>query len=362
MNKNRIVLIITILVTLLIPCNVFAADVYSEEVNTLGFEDIKPLMMDRNQTILTNLDAANNAGRGSSSLDGMMEGFAAAKDSFNEANVNNPDPTIRMIMLLLDTQYATLNMLGASFSSTSANVDLNVEKGNDMMIYSMENLYLTYNALAEQMNVLQAKKKLVDKSVAVAKVQYSLNMITKTALDKVQSQANELDSAIGQLQDSQKKIVYQFNLGIGQEYNVNLELKENPSVTDEDLNMIRVDEDYADAIDNSFSIRLADDYDNILDETRKFKNDFYQAYNTILEKQKLLAVEKEKLTLAEQNIKFAEVRYKLGLISAIQLESEWSAFITQQAATRTAEYEVYRAYHQYEWAQRGLIMSSGTTS
>lgn len=309
MKRVQIVLMITILVCILVPGSVFAnSQTYPDVINSLGFDDIQPLMMDRNVTVTYLTDFVDTAA----------------------------------------AYYAGVT-------------DLSVEQTVDTLIAAMENAYITYNSLTQQLNTLQANKKLLEKSLAAAKVQYQLGMITQNSLTNTQNQLDSLNSTIDQLTESQKSIVKQLNLSIGQGYDTYLVLKDVPDVTAEKIAAIKVDEDYKNAVDNSLSVRAKDDSDLKDDAKRSFKNDFYNAYQNILDKQKAAEIEKTKLATAEENIKFAEIKSNLGLLSLLGLASEWSSFTGQQAASKTAEYELFRAYRNYQWAKMGLIVS-GTSS
>lgn len=373
MRKTKIALIAALVITLVLPFQAFA-EKNLEPVTTLKFEDVEKLMMARCRMILDNMEAYSDKADGqdkkADQLDSYLNQWAGVKGAFDKQKTGGANAYLEdTLTYLLNAQHASLLSQRSSIAATNlTDVGLQTEQGNYTIVWNMEKLFIKYNTLSHQLEDMLAKKPLLEKQLEAAKLQKELGMATETAVISAESQLSELESGIQQLEEAREAIKQTFNVNLAQEYDTDLKICGVPSVTREMIEAINVDEDYKEAIKKSYDVRLKDDdKDKENDARRQFKNSFYRAYQTILDKQKALEAAKLKMAVEENNLKTAEIKFELGMISALQYEAEKSSYASQKAALEEAEDALFQAYREYQWAKRGLIVStdssaSGTSS
>jgi len=362
-EKLGLLVIFCLMITLSMPFQAFA-EKKLDPVLTLNFADVEPMIMGRYQVILDNTKAYNDATRGQSNTQtgtSNMDNLLVAL-----AGINSADADIMTLRAVLANFVQAQTQIAVGTNSMAQGVNmtelgLNTEMGNKTIVWNMEALYITYNDLAGQIDDLASKKIMLEKQLAAAKLQKELGMITEAGMESVESSLKDVESGLKKLQETRKSIKQTFNVNLSQPYDTDIQIGEVPKVTNEQISAIVVDEDYKEALKKSYGVRIGDaksDIDKKNDEIRKFQNGFYRAYETILEKQKALEAEKVKMAVAEKNKKAADLKYKLGMMSAIQYETENSTYISKKAAYTQAENALFKAYQQYQWAKRGLIVNS----
>ncbi|AFV03696.1 MULTISPECIES: TolC family protein [unclassified Dehalobacter] len=264
------------------------------------------------------------------------------------------NPTIRYNTEMLDSMAGT----GISVYDSA----LNAQIQNLTLAYAKEAQYIQYNTQVQQVEVTAQQLILAEKSYQVSCKQYELGMISKNALSKAENDVKSLTTQMRDLQDSQKNIIKQFNLAIGQDADIQLELGPVPLVQDKWIKEIDANKDYESIKNNSYKERAANDYNIQSDEERKFKDSFYQTYQTLLDKQKALLLEQQKMTVAGNELKCAQLKADLGMLSPIQLQSQKLSYEGQKLALISAQNMLFLAYRNYEWAQEGLIVSSSSSA
>lgn len=361
-KRMKVALIVTLVVSLVLPFQAFA-EKKLEPILTFNFADVEPQMMARCQTILDNTKAYNDANRGqddvqsaTNSLDALLVTLAGAGNAGDSAIFK------AVLAGLLQAQMQTsVGMNSMAQATNMTEYGLNTEKGNKTIVWNMETMFITYNDLAAQIEDLSYKKALLEKQLAAAKLQKELGMITETSYQNTEGALKDVESGLKQLQESRQSIKQTFNVNLAQPYDTDIHIGEVPNVTKEQIEAIKVDDEYKDALKKAYGVRVGDaknDVDKKNDEIRKFENGFYRAYETILDKQKTLDAEKVKMAAAEKNKKAADLKYKLGMLSSIQYEAEQSNYASRKTAFAQAEHALFKAYQQYQWAKRGLIVSN----
>ncbi|TCX48556.1 hypothetical protein C1I36_10720 [Dehalobacter sp. 14DCB1] len=355
-SRKLIIMTLIAFLGLLFPVQAFA-----DTVTTLDFNKIESLMNARNPMISENMstytNAVNGKTQGIAAMDALLAQWSAVNAAYGGGTGVNPQYEAA-ISYLLAAQKAALDQQKSSYTSiNTTNTLLNIEKGNNTLIWSMEMLYISYNAIGYQLDDLMVKKSLAERQVKILKLQQKLGMVTQLTVDEAENSLLALESAVQNLKEAKESILQQFNLNLNQDYDCVLTVNDVPNVMKDQIAGIDVQKDYLDAKGKSYDYIL-DSYS--LDSERKFKNNFYRAYQTVLDKQQALDVETKKMTTAESKWKIAQLKYKLGMISEIQFETERSTYMSQQTTTEIAKDTVMQAYRQYEWAKRGLIVSSST--
>lgn len=68
------------------------------------------------------------------------------------------------------------------------------------------------------------------------------------------------------------------------------------------------------------------------------------------------------MTVAGNELKCAQLKADLGMLSPIQLQSQKLSYEGQKLALISAQNMLFLAYRNYEWAQEGLIVSSSSSA
>ncbi|MDJ0306602.1 MULTISPECIES: TolC family protein [Dehalobacter] len=363
MHKKAYIIVLILVLVLIVPYTAFADTDDDDDklvpINTLEFNEIEDLMLARNPVIKGNMKSFSD------SYDGKNKGITVANDYLSEWNAKNiafgtgdgTNPKDEAaIAYLLNAQKNLLLMQKASYESgDSINTIVNIQKGNNSLIWGVENLYISYNTLITQLEDSKAKQSLAERQVKIIKIQKDLGMATELDVAKAENTLSELEMNIQRINVSQKATIQQLNVSLAQDNNTELTVKKVPEVTAAQMLAIDPDADYLIAKTKSYDIQIDSSSD---DSQRKFKNSFYQAYQTVLDKQRILDIEQRKLLAVESEYKTAQLSYKLGKISLVQFESTKCTFISQQTAIETAKNTLAVAYRAYEWAKLGLIVNS----
>lgn len=354
---NRIkshILLLSLILILFLPTSVFAT-------TSLKFNEVESQMLEKNSVIQNNYDTLNDAvdakDGGITAMDALLTQWSAVNTAYGSGDAGSPKDNAA-ITYLLNAQKTSLDQQKSTFANMDNNkTALNIQKANYTLIWNMEMLFISYNAISSQLDDLQIKKSLADRQLQIVKLQQDLGMVTGQTVIDAENSVLELESNIQKLTESKKAITQQFNVNLNQDYNTELVLSDVPDVTDEQLTAINVDSDYLFAKDKSYDIQIDSSSDS---SKRIFRNNFYRTYQTILDKKKALDVEQKKMTAVENKLKIAQLKYDLGSISLLQLELEKNSYLSQKSITKIAKDTLAQAYRQYEWAKRGLIVSSGS--
>ncbi|WP_368293246.1 TolC family protein [Dehalobacter sp. TBBPA1] len=314
MKKLAIHVLILLCISLLMMPQYLFADDWEADPNTIykiDFEQIKTLMIERNLTILSTNDS-----------------------------------------------YYALASAGVDIGTAG----INAEMANMLLIYQKDAEYIAYNTIQKQIEVQAQQLVIAEKGYILAKKQLELGMTTETEVAKAQNELNNTMMQLRNLQDTQKKTLKSFNMAIDQDCDAPLVLGTVPVVKEENISKIKVDEDYEKAKVLSYKIQVATDNYQVTDAERNFENGFYQTYQNILEKQKQLKLEQDKMTVAENKWLYTQYKANLGMISNIQLETEKLSYMSQTLSLVSAQNALFSAYNDYQWAKEGLVVSSSSSA
>jgi hypothetical protein len=354
--KKLNIIFLSIIIGLIFPLQAFA-----ENVKNLEFNNLESLMNTKNPIILNSNstfdDTVNARLKGIAGIDILLNQWNVVNTTYGAGDATSPEDQAA-IRYLLDVQKSALEGQKASYSSMNImNTLLNIDKGNNTVIWSMEVLYISYNAISYQLDDIYEKKSLATRQVEIVKLQEKLGMATELQVEEANNNFRSIELAYQSLTNSKKSILQQFNVNLGQDYDSELIIGQVPDISASQISSIDIGKDYESAKNLSYDYRLDA---NSKDSERKFKNSFYNAYQTILDKQSALEVEVSKMKTAESKWKITQLKYTLGLISKIQYESERSSYLSQNSTTEIAKDTLAQAYRQYGWAKRGLIFSAST--
>lgn len=350
--------ILTIVIILLLPCQVFA-EKKLDPVKSIGFSDVEPLMRSRSQAVIDNSQTfsgtATSLDRGTGSIDSYLAtALAKYNNNTDVATAVNQDlaEAFKQLQFLLTMQKSS--MVG---STNITNTGLSLEMANDKIVYGAEAMYINYNQLKQQLDSSMAAKALLEKKLVATQLQEKLGMVSDTAMLDAEKQLEETELAIKTTQESMNSIRQQFNVWFAQSYDIELTIGDVPDVSTSQISSINVDADYVEAEKKSYNVKMKDDVDKKNNEIRTFKSGFYKAYQNVLDKQKALGVAEKKYQLAQKTMNAAQIKYQLGMISPLGLLAEQNSFAMNKASFEGAQDALYKAYREYEWAKRGVIVT-----
>ncbi|OCZ50400.1 hypothetical protein [Dehalobacter sp. TeCB1] len=355
-NKIINILLFSIIIVAIFPLSAIAD---TSVIKCLKFSEIESLIPSHNSTAKGSFNSYDEAtdikSNGITAINGLLAQWSTVNIAYAGGDGTNPKDEAA-ISYLLNAQKTSLQQQLNSFADMDINkTALNVQKGTNSLIWNMEMIYISYNAISIQLEDLLVKKSLAERQLQIAKMQDKIGMATDLAVAEAEYSVMELESNVQKLVESKKSIIQQFNINLDQEYDTELVICDVPDVTANQISDIKVDDDYLAYQSYSYDVKLDANSDS---SKRKFKNDFYRTYQTILDKQKALKVEQKKLITAEKKLKVAQLKYDIGSISLLQLELEKSAYSSQKSTTEITKDTLAQAYRQYEWAKKGLIVSS----
>lgn len=357
MNKPKIIIVLTILMTFLIPWNMFGD---LSPVNEISLNELEGLIMSRSQDYQNISEAvvvsektkhATKAGV-NAALDGVRNAIA----SFEGSTVD--DATKAAVNYLLTVQEQSLqNQLDSLSATTPDSTLLSVEKAQNTLIANYEDLYISCKNLERQIQYAEKTKEIAEKQYKVALLQYDIGLISEIALIKAESQMRSMETSLQLVRESHDNLLQLFNVTLSQRYDTEIALADLPEILDIDINNINAEEDYELAKLHSYNIQINED--QVVkqdDETRKFEKNFYRTYQTLLDKQKSLQDERIKNSYAEESMRIAELKHELGILSDLQLELEKSLLIANKNTFMNSQDALFQAYRHYEWAKSGLIL------
>lgn len=263
---------------------------------------------------------------------------------------------------------------------------LQSEMANYQLVWTAQNLYITYTTLCNQEMDLRNKIELIEKQLEIAKVNESLGKITEIDIDSLELQISEIELALNGLQTQKDAIIGELNLMLGKSYDSFLIIDTVLKPVSVNLNDDVFVKDLETVIDKSYTITLqilecetkerilrkSDERDNLSEEASQFELEneeikleeakkevslsFHKAYEDVISKKKSFEQEKKKLEQANTNKDFALIKHELGKISDIELKIEMSNYQLQEIEMNASEYEFIQSYLRYDWMKRGLTL------
>lgn len=281
------------------------------------------------------------------------------------------------LITLLKGNIGSLNAQRASLSLSDSQLaisELNLEKAKDQTITAAEGLYILYNNLDTSLNDLNSQRDRLNELVTVLTLQNSLGLITATdmvpnfqlSLQQAQTRLKDIELGITMVNDNKGFAVRELNYLLGQNTATVLKIAGLPAPDYAQINMMNFEQDYADAVVNSFEVRMQDAVNNnedlMNDAQRNFNAGFYKAYNAVINSKQTLENTKAKLTDEQIMLAIAKLKYELGIASKLEYDLENYTFAAAESAVKTNESNLFKAYRDYQWALKGLLPATSTAS
>ena len=248
----------------------------------------------------------------------------------------------------------------------------------NQMAMAAQNLLYTMETLDCQMESLKNGIATLDRNLAVMKVQRSRGMIGQLQLDTVENQRVQLVNSQQTLANMREQI----GLSLSQLCGLDADTLVEPSTLvmpyEGELDRINAKTGLENAKKNSFdiwsrrvSLRAAQNvYDKDVsgtaeavkaaeDQLAVTQESVEAAYATVIQNMKdsrvSLTAAKNALTQAQDDLRLASVKYKLGTMSRLSYQSAQDSVASAEINVKLAQLKVAQCYSACQWAEQGVL-------
>jgi len=409
------------------PINIYANEVSSEQKEPMKFEDIENEILLNNPMVLINRNVIKSMKEDYNLIEDIQDDLEDDRDALEDAidmmglqieklvrdkasletKIDGDPDVINHIKLNYDAligiyEYNRSSLMDSRKSLREQKFSL-YDQAEDMedainkfrlqsnmsdcqLVWTAQNLYITYNVLRNKEMDLMNQTELMEKQLKVAKVKESLGNMTKTNITSLELQLGELEMGLNDLQTQKKAVLGELNLMFGNSYDYVLTLDTELKPVYENFNEIYFNKDLEIVLENNYTITLqalerdtkqrildrADGSDSLSEEAAEYnlKNEkikleetkrdvsfsFHKVYEEVISKKMSFEQEKKKLEQAGTNRDYAIIRFDFGILSELELENVISNYRSQEINACIAEHELIRAYSKYEWMKSGLAL------
>lgn len=265
---------------------------------------------------------------------------------------------------------------------------LQINMGNEGLVWGAKNLYLAYANLEKQRNELIRNLEIMEKQVDIMEVQKDLGMLIDLDFIEMLNQKEKLALGIKTMETQMDNLKRELNGMLGQEFNEDIELEDAFIVEDESIANINYEEDLKLAKKNSYAVQIKEydyniqkintdwedrhgDYDSYKTANRSLENAdaeldeevknvelvFTKAYREL--QNKILSFKTEKKHLEHERNKddIVKLKYELGVISKMELEQAKSEYYSKSNEIMVSEQELFQMLIQYKELLKGMNYS-----
>jgi len=262
---------------------------------------------------------------------------------------------------------------------------LQLEMAKNSVIWGAQSLYFAYNSLERQKGDLLQNLKLLEDQLNIMELQKEMGMITDLDVRAVKLQKEQLERGIKLLENQIDGLKGELNLMLGQDFDAELVVGEIPELDGEELSQMNYEKDLDLAKRMNYSLRIqlcnykiegnnleiAEDSGssderrtaernfenatiNYNQEQRKVELTFHKLYRNVLDKYDALKAEEKNLEYQRQRHDFLNLKYELGMASAMELNKSEVDYNAQLNKLESAKQDLLQAWTQYEWFIRGM--------
>jgi len=361
---------------------VFSIPLYADTgvINHLEFKNVEKAILEHNPDVKKSGDSVATQVFGTANsrdvLQAQINALTAERDSLISflgglpADIQNPNPPapgddasiityinkLRLRDILANINSLSVQ-LGQVDGANTARIGYQQKIQEFSKVIEAEQKYIGYNQLTEQINNTKITLDLQKSNFRIMELQNKLGMQTNNDILALQADVVSLEATYKQLQEQQKAMVYDFNIMLGQKYDTPLTIGENPRVNIDELNKIDFEKDFTTAKYSSYMLKMYDidsyDYKN---EVRKLEQSFEKAYHAIEQKKAARDASELAFRSEEKKYEVSLIKFKLGMISRIQLDQMKLTYENAQANYHKAEDELFIAYNNYQWILKGITL------
>ncbi|UWG95913.1 TolC family protein [Dehalobacter sp. DCM] len=231
---------------------------------------------------------------------------------------------------------------------------LQVEIGNSQIVWGVQQMFLTYIDLQQQLAGMQLNRKIQQKQVTLNNLKLDLGFITAQQCRTDESKLTDLDLTIASLEDNMASLLGNLNVSLGQDFDTPLTLKAAPEPDLEGIGSMDYDTDLDKALTNSILVRMEDSYTMQEQQRRETALDFDTRYKDVQEKVKTWNKEKDKLLSEQASYAISQKSFELGFISPLSLDIASQSVQKQLENKEKAKTDLLEAYTGYQWLLGGV--------
>lgn len=335
---------------------------------------------------------------GQDQIPGQVPGMPPALDPAYQQIVGAQIATLQSVKGLYTSNIATLEQNIESLKNQLKEFEkiparimelektiLQIEIGDETIIWAAKNLYLGYNSLSIQRSDLIRNLEVLDDQIDIVNIQKAMGMVTSLDLDEIKKQRQDLIFGIKTLDTQMDNLLGELNLMIDGQYNELFEFAYNFDLDEKEINDIEYEKNLELAKENSYSSKVKEydyeiqkiymeweddhgdsdsfksarrDFENIgveLDqEEGKIELTFFQVYQELKNKLDIFNNEKDNFEHEERKHEILELKYELGMISRLEMEQGRSEYYSQNNEVETAQQDLFQIKLQYNSLIRGI--------
>lgn len=399
------------------------ATAQKNEASPLQYSEIDQMVRNQNPQIrsneLTRKNMAKNgndqlkdaregleeAASGLSSLAGRMDSVIAwatgkvQAESMKPPEQQNPDTLqqANAFLMLATGNKTALSMLAGNLESQAGQmtisknqrtlVNLQLDQVDDQMVNAAQSLFGVCKQLEISIDQAMASRPLLETSIRIAQVQASQGTGTQLAVSEAQLSLTEFDQNMATLRTQLQAVKQQLNNLLGRAYDTEFELGELPDPDLAYYNTASLESRMKTALGNSYTLRYKleelhqmndEDEDDDKEEYKSVQREKQIKRNEIaMEEASVQAalakqdqsvktaqasdsLQKQKMEIAKAKAEQAQLKYRLGMASKVEVESAQAEYESAQAACKNAQLELFNQIEAYRWIVKGLPASSGS--
>jgi outer membrane protein TolC len=236
---------------------------------------------------------------------------------------------------------------------------LQLDKANYSVVWQVQSNYFKYNDLKKQLNMAKAKIPVLDYQVSLVKTKQQYGQATWQDVLNAEKAAEDNSNSIKTLEQQMDAILknLRYHLSLDDDTAVTVEAVPYESV---DFAQIDYDQDLYAAAASSYDIRIADwsgDTNKFNKAADQFKSDFESAYNNLKAAIDTDDYNSRYFANDQRTFKLAEIKYQFGLLTKLDYLTAQNTYTGKIISADRGKQDLYKAYIQYQWAKRGLIVN-----
>lgn len=314
---------------------------------------------------------------------GAILGLQTGMKTLQSALVKSTDAQLQAQYDALEKQFDDIKK--GKLQETNEGVKLQLETVQNQLVMAAESLYITLLSLERSDVTLTRSLEALDRTLEEMDLRHQMGQISDLQLSQVKSGRTQLVSGQQTLQMNIGLLRMQLNAIIGEDVDAKLALQPLTAVTQEQLDAMDLDSDYAKAKAESYEVYAAqkdrDDAEETYKDAKKEygekskKMEFTQAKHTwqaaqytydasmqsfslkfrtlyaqVKDYAQVLDAARAAFALEQREYEVAQLKYQQGALSRNALLDAENEMLSAQDTVAGAESDLFGAYQNYRWA------------
>ncbi len=347
--------------------SVAPAFAYGETI--VNYHDLPRLVGSQNPTVRIAGNGQTLASEGADAIESQLGLLKKQIEQLEQAYAAAQlDPTQALTAVALATsvaqakaQLSQLESQASSLRDTSVKTGLQANQAFTGSVSGAQQLYTGYFALAEQAKIAASKLEGLRRKIKVAEVKQSLNLLSKSELDGIQSQLGPAEDAVAQAESQMKSMLSQLKQLIGAHPDAPIALSGLPAFNPSDIALMNNGYDRMMVTSVSSAVRIKQEERNqagsglaatnaqiALDQARaKAQTDLDACYNTLqVDYQKYLTT-KSQVELLQTTLENMRAKFDAGIVSRNSVLDLEEQLEQAQSGLRALEIGLFSKQQEY---------------